>query len=119
MIDIKLLRENPELVKENIKKKFREDKLVLVDAIRKKDIDWRNQKQRVDKLRHERNSISQDIAKAKKDGKNVDKLMKAAKLIPGKIEEIEKKADKLQTQVREILVQIPNIISETNLKMLK
>jgi seryl-tRNA synthetase len=111
MLDIKLVRDNPELIKENIKKKFKEDKLHLVDQIRKKDLDWRNQKQRVDKLRHERNSISQEISKVKKEGKNADRLMKTAKLIPAKIEEIEKKADKMQEQIRDLLSQLPNIIS--------
>ena len=55
MIDIKLIRDDPEKVKENIKKKFQFDKLRLVDKIRKKDLDWRNQKLRADKLRNERN----------------------------------------------------------------
>src|SRR3989338_1447216 len=112
MLDIKLIRENPELVKENIKKKFKDEKLHLVDLIRKKDIDWRNQKQRVDKLRHDRNSISQEISKAKKEGKNADKLMQAAKLIPAKIEEIEKKVGRMHEQIQELLSQLPNIMSD-------
>ncbi|MFH1802796.1 MAG: serine--tRNA ligase [archaeon] len=112
MIDIKLLRENPELIKENIKKKFQEEKLHLIDKARKKDIDWRNQKQRIDKLRNERNIISKEISKEKKEGKEVSKLMKAAKLIPTKIEEVEKKTDKLLEQLNSILIQIPNIISK-------
>ena len=110
MIDIKLIRENPELVKENIKKRFQEDKIYLVDKIRKIDIDWRNQKQRIDKLRHERNSISKDISQAKKEGKNVGKLMNIAKTIPEKIEEIENKASRLENQINELLKKIPNII---------
>ncbi|MBU0907703.1 MAG: serine--tRNA ligase [Nanoarchaeota archaeon] len=113
MIDIKLIRENPELVKANIKKKFQEDKLYLVDEIRKKDIDWRNQKQRIDKLRHDRNSISQEISKAKKEGKNPAALMKTAKLIPAKIEEIEKKADKIMEAINEKLMKIPNILHKS------
>jgi seryl-tRNA synthetase len=50
MIDIKLIRENPELVKENIKKKFQEDKLKLVDEVKKKDEEWRKLKYQVDGL---------------------------------------------------------------------
>ena len=110
MLDIKLVREDPERVKENLKKKFQEDKLHLVDKIRKKDIDWRNQKQRVDKLRHDRNAISREIAEAKKAGKNTDALMKAAKLIPEKIEEIETKITRLETQINNLLMQLPNMI---------
>lgn len=112
MLDVKLIRENPELVKENLKRKFQDDKAELVDKARKKDVEWRNLKQRVDKLRHERNSVSKDIAEAKKAGKKVDKLMAAAKLIPAKIEEIEIKAEKIQEQIREILSVLPNIISD-------
>jgi seryl-tRNA synthetase len=110
MIDIKLIRETPELVKENIKKKFREDKLFLVDKIRKKDLDWRNLKGRVDKLRHQRNSVSAEIAKMKKEGKDVDQLMKQAKLIPDKIEELEVKSKKYEEQINELLKQVPNMI---------
>jgi seryl-tRNA synthetase len=115
MIDIKLIRENPELVKENIKKKYQDDKLPLVDTIRKKDIDWRNQKQRVDKLRSERNTISKQIADAKKNKKNkeAETLLKKAKLIPKKIEEIESEANQLKLDIDSLLKTIPNIIHKS------
>jgi len=113
MIDIKLIRESPELVKKNIKNKFQEEKLPLVDKIRKKDIDWRNQKGRVDKLRHERNAISKEIAKAKKTGKPIATLMRTAKIIPGKIEEIEIKTKKLKADIDSLLFQLPNIIHKS------
>lgn len=110
MIDIKLVRENPELVKENIKKKFQDDKLHLVDKIRKKDIDWRNQKQRADKLRSERNQISKQIADLKKQGKDASALLAKAQLIPKKIEEIEKKENEIRESIEQDLKKIPNII---------
>ena len=110
MIDIKLIRENPELVKKNIKKKYQEEKLVLVDKIKKLDIEWRNQKQRADKLRHERNKISQEISEAKKKGKPTAQLMKNAKQIPKKIEETENKSKKIQEEIKAMLLKIPNII---------
>lgn len=113
MIDIKLIRETPEVVKENIKKKFKDEKLALVDEIRKKDIEWRNLKQRVDKLRHERNKVSADIAAAKKAGKSTTALMKMAAAIPGKIEEIETKCDKIKEKIDELLKQVPNILHES------
>lgn len=115
MIDIKLIRETPELVKENIKKKFQDEKLALVDKIRKKDVEWRNQKQRVDKLRHDRNVISQEIASAKKagDSKHEAILLKKAKLIPDAIEEIEKKSDKIKEEIDALVRKIPNIIHKS------
>ena len=112
MIDIKLIRENPELVKENIKKKFQDEKLPIVDKVAKKDVEWRNLKGTVDKLRHERNEISKEIshAKKKKDKKKESLLMKKAKLIPKKIDEIETKSKKLESEILEIMKQIPNIL---------
>ena len=66
MIDIKLIRENPEVVKENIKRKFQNDKLPLVDKVRKLDEQWRKNKLEADNLRAERNKISKEISEAKK-----------------------------------------------------
>ena len=69
MIDINLIRENPELVKENMKKKFRKD-LEIVDDVLELDEKWRKLKFEEDKLRGERNKISKKISELKKSGKN-------------------------------------------------
>ncbi len=113
MIDINLIRKNPELVKENIKKKFQDKKLSLVDKIKSLDEEWRNQKQIIDKLRHERNKISEEINQAKKQNKNASLLIKKAKQIPEKIHQQEKKLDKLEAQLSDLLKEIPNIIHES------
>lgn len=115
MIDIKLIRENQDLVKENIKKKFQEEKLTLVDKVAKKDEDWRKLKQKTDKLRHQRNEVSKNIAKAKKakDDKKAKELLKKAKDIPKKISDIEEKMKKLEAEIQEIMYKIPNIIHES------
>ena len=112
MIDIKLIRENSELVKENIRRRFQDKKLPLVDKILKLDKEWRSMKNEVDKLRHERNKISREISEAKKQNKPASLLMKRAKEIPKKIEGIEKKGKKLKESINEELLQIPNIISD-------
>jgi len=112
MIDIKLIRDNPELVKANIKKKFQNEKLVLVDKIRKLDEEWKKLKYDEDTLRNGRNSVSEQINQLKKQKKNADVLIKKAKEIPGKIEKIEEKRKKLEQEIREILCKIPNIISK-------
>ena len=112
MIDIKLIRDNPDLVKENIKKKFQNDKLVLVDKIRQKDIEWRNLKQRVDNIRHERNNISKEISEAKKANKPIDAIMKKAKSLPEELEKIESNLLELESEIKQLLLQIPNIISK-------
>lgn len=113
MIDINLIRENPNLVKENIKKKFQEDKLPLVDKVKKLDEDWRKLKFDEDKLRSERNNISKKISELKKAGKKADKELKVAKKIPKKIENIQEKRKKLQVEIREIMFKIPNIMHKS------
>lgn len=113
MIDIKLIRENPELVKENIKKKFQTEKLPTVDKIKKKDEEWRALKTKVDELRHERNSISKEISEAKKSGKNPTALMKKAKSIPEKIAEFESRSLKLEEEIKELILTIPNILHKS------
>ena len=72
MIDITLIRENPEIVKENIKKKNQNEKLPLIDKLIKKDEEWRKEKYRADSLRSERNKISEEINKAKKEKKPIE-----------------------------------------------
>ena len=115
MIDINLIRENPEKVKENLKKKFQEEKIALVDEILKIDEKWRKLKYDEDEFRSERNKISKRIAEELKKGnkKEVEKLKKNAKEIPEKIEKIEIKRKKFESKIKEILVKIPNIIHES------
>ncbi len=115
MIDIKLIRETPEVVKENIRKKFQDEKLGLVDEVLEFDEKWRKEKKKADDFRHERNKISEEINQLMKKGNKIKakSLIKKAKKIPGKIENIENKAEKLVLKIREIMMKIPNIIHES------
>ncbi len=110
MLDIKFIRENPEKVKENIKKKYQYDKVELVDELLKKDEEKRNLMTESQDLRHKRNEISKSINEAKKNNKDATDLMNQAKDIPEQIKNIESKIEKLQAQIKEILFVIPNII---------
>ncbi len=110
MIDINLIRQNPELVKRNIKKKFQDDKLYLVDKVSNLDAEWRKLKGQLDRLKHERNTVSEEINIAKKSNKDVTLIIKKAKELPIKIIELEAKADGLEKQIKEIMYRIPNII---------
>ena len=112
MLDIKLIRENPHLIKENIKKKFQDDKLPLVDKVIKMDGEWRKLKGELDELRHERNETSEKINTAKKEGKKIDDIIKRAKEIPLKIGEIEPKVIALEEEIKNIMFKIPNIMSK-------
>jgi len=113
MIDIKLIRENSELVKENIKKKFQEEKLPLVDEVKKLDGEWRKLKYKEDKLRGERNIVSKKISELKKAKKKANKELAEAKAIPGKIAKLEEKRRKLEIKIGEIMFKIPNMIHES------
>jgi len=113
MIDIKLIRENPNLIKENIKKKFQNEKLDLVDEVVKLDKEWRNLKYKEDGLRSERNKISKKINELKKNNKNASKEIKDAKEIPKKIEKLQIKRRKLEEGIKKIMYKIPNIVHKS------
>ena len=113
MIDINLIRENPELVKKNIKKKFQKEKLPLVDKVIGLDEEWRGLKFKEDGLRSERNKISKEINDLKKNKGDASKLIKVAKEIPGKIGKIQFKRKKLEGEIKEIMYKIPNIMHES------
>ena len=72
MLDIKLVRANPELVKENMKKKFQEEKLPLVDEVLELDGQFRASKARGDELRQQRNAVSKEIGQLMKEGKKAE-----------------------------------------------
>ncbi|MBU3897244.1 MAG: serine--tRNA ligase [Nanoarchaeota archaeon] len=110
MLDIKFIRENVDLVKENIKKKFKNELLEMVDDIIEKDEEYRIFLQQAEKLRYERNEVSQQISELKKKGKDATELMMQAKNIPEQIFQIEKKSLLLKTDILDIQKRIPNII---------
>lgn len=115
MIDMKLIRENSKLVKENLKKKFQKEKIPLVDKVKKLDEEWRKLKYQEDGLRNERNKISKEINQAKKskNEKKAKNLIKKAKAVPGKIEKSQIKRKKLYDEINKIMLQIPNIIHKS------
>lgn len=115
MIDIKLIRENPDLVRENIRKKPLRNDFRIVDEVIDLDLKWRAEKKKVDDLRSERNKISEEINKLMKSGNKAKArgLIDKAKEIPGKIEKTESKAEKLKVKIDEIMMKIPNIIHES------
>ena len=115
MIDIKILRENPEKVRINLKKRFQEEKLPIVDEVLNLDKKWRKIKFDEDGLRSERNKISKSISEAKKskDEKWSKKLMKEAKEIPKKLESLGVKRKKLEDEIKYLLLNIPNFLHES------
>jgi seryl-tRNA synthetase len=112
MIDIKLLRENPELVRQNIKKKGQDHKLALVDEFVESDKEMRRLMQEAQELRSQRNRITSEINQLKKEGKDASAKLKEAKNIPDRIKETEEKQKALEERLQQIHLQLPNIISK-------
>ncbi|WP_019228116.1 serine--tRNA ligase [Sedimentibacter sp. B4] len=112
MLDLKFVRENPEIVKENIKKKFQDNKLPMVDEVIALDIESRETKQKADNLRADRNKISKEIgglmAKGKKEEAEELKLQvtKDSEMLA----ELEVKEAELEEKIKKIMMTLPNII---------
>lgn len=112
MIDIKFLRENPEAVKENMKKKFQDGKLPLVDEVIALDAESRKAKQEADDLRANRNKISKEIGALMSQGKKQEAEEKKAEVAAGakRLVELEEKEKELEEKITKIMMVIPNII---------
>ena len=115
MIDIKLIRENPEMVKENIKKKFQDKKLPLVDEIKDLDVRVREVQVRVDGLKAEKNRLSGEIGKLMKDGKRdeAEEIKATIAKTADEISELEKEFEELSKTIKEKMMVIPNIIDDS------
>ncbi len=113
MLDLKFIRENPDQVKENLKKKYQDHKIKLVDNLIEKDKEAFGLQKEVELLRASRNKISKEINMLKKEGKDASEQMKEAKEIPEKIKKIEEKLDSLKDEISKIQMDIPNMIHES------
>lgn len=112
MLDMKFLRNNPDLVKENIKKKFQDEKLILVDEVLELDQQYRNAKTRGDQLRSQRNSISKQIGALMGQGKREEAEQTKAQVtaMAKELADLEVLEEKLSAKIRERMLVIPNII---------
>ena len=115
MLDIKFVRANPEIVKENIKKKFQDEKLPLVDEVIQLDQEYREAKTRCDYLRSQRNSISKQIggfmAKGQKD--EAEKAKAQVGAMAQELADLEEKEGVLEGEIKKRMMVIPNIIDES------
>ena len=115
MIDINIIRNNKELVKENIKKKFQDNKLSLVDEIISLDEKVRKLKIEGDTLRQERNSVSSEIGSLMRDKKLEEANTKKAHVVEinNRLVDIEKEEEELSVELKEKMMKIPNIIDDS------
>ncbi len=115
MLDIKFLRENPEMVKENIKKKFQDEKIKLVDEVIELDQKYREAKTRCDNLRSQRNKISKQIGglMAKGEKEEAERVKAQVGQINNELSTLEISESDLSQQIRERMLVIPNIIDDS------
>ena len=115
MIDIKFLRENPDIVKENIKKKFQDRKLELVDRVIELDVESRRAQTEANELRADRNRLSKEIGALMKQGKKDEAEATKAKVNAAaeRLAELEAKETELAASIREIMLTSPNIIDDS------
>lgn len=115
MLDIKLIREHPDIVKENLKRRREPEKLKWIDDLLGYDGKWRELIQRCNDLRRKRNIITQEIAQLKKDGKDLKAKAKMKEIgeLPDKIKKLETQAGDYKKKVNRILVKLPNILHDS------
>jgi seryl-tRNA synthetase len=113
MFDIKLIREKPKAVEENLKKRMDEEKLKMLEDLIEKDKKYREDLQELEKLKHDRNVISEEIAALKKAGKDTSTKVKKASEIPNKIKKLEEEVLKLKEKIDFYLMSLPNILHES------
>lgn len=110
MLGIELIRNNPERVKDNLRKREEEESIKEIDELIKKDEEWRNLKKDIDQLRHKRNKLSQKIGEKKEKGKNAEEEIQKSKEISEKIESKEDIMNNLKKKIDKKLMNLPNIL---------
>ena len=115
MLDLKFVRENPEIVKQNIKNKFQDHKLPLVDEVIELDVESRNAKGEADNLRADRNAISKKIGGLMAQGKReeAEEMKKLVTKESERLAELEARETELQERIKTIMMTLPNIIDES------
>ncbi|NME44179.1 serine--tRNA ligase [Faecalicoccus pleomorphus] len=115
MLDIKFVRENPDLVKENMKKKFQDAKIPLVNEVLQEDKELRQTQQHADDLRGQRKTISKQIGALMGQGKKekAEEVKQKVASIAQELEALEEKEDKLRESVKQKMMMIPNMIDES------
>jgi len=113
MLDIKLIRENPDIVRKDLKKRGDAEKLKLLEELIEHDREWRKMVGDVEKLRARRNSVTGEIAKFKKEGRQPAKQIAEMKEIKEEIETLGEKVGRYELHIKDILMRLPNILHDS------
>ena len=113
MLDIRLIRESPDVIRRDLAKRNAPEKAKLLDDVIRWDKEWREALANADALKRRRNEITRQIAEAKKAGKATDKLRKEAADLPKRIDALDTKIDALAANIRDGLLRLPNLLHES------
>jgi seryl-tRNA synthetase len=113
MLDIKLIRKHPEVVRKDLEKRGEPEKIKMLNNLIKYDIQWRKLIKEANELRHKRKVITTEVANLKKKGKDSSKQIEEAKNIPEKIAKLKKQVEEYKEKANIILLKLPNILHET------
>ncbi len=113
MLDIRLVRESPQVVRETLEKRGARDRIPVLEATIEADREWRSLLQKADELKHRRNVITREIAEAKKAKRRTTALMKEAAALPSRINRLDAKIAKARAAVDAGLMRLPNLLHES------
>jgi seryl-tRNA synthetase len=113
MMDVKLVRENPDAIVASLKRRGATAKVPLVEEAASADADWRKFKTEVDRLRHRQNDLTAEVAALKKKGEPIDDKLREVKDIPQRIKDLEAKADESSERLTKALLGLPNILHQS------
>lgn len=113
MLELKFVRENSAMVKENLTRRGDEVKMAWVDQLLENDRRWRGIRTEADNLRSRRNKLTEQIAQARRQNKDTSQLVREAEQIPDQIKTLEREGEELEGKVTETLMQLPNIMHES------
>ena len=113
MLDMRFVRENADLVKENLKRRGELDKGPWVDQLIDDDKKWRSIQSEANNLRAKRNKLTEEIAQLRRKGQDTSNLVKQAEQIPDQIKQLEQQTADLEKKVTNTLMNLPNIMHES------
>lgn len=113
MLDIKLIREHPEIVRKDLEKRGEPEKIEILNNLIEYDKQWRKLLTEANELRHKRKVITTKVANLKKKGKDASKQIEEAKNIPEKVKKLEKQLEEYREKADLLLLKLPNILHET------
>jgi len=113
MLDIKLIRDNPDMVRQNLGRRGDEAKLQMLDEVIRKDLQWRQSLDKVNTLKAERNALSRNIAETKKAGGDASELLARSAQIPKDIAALDTETAELKSSVDDMLMRLPNLLHDS------